>query len=448
MKSLVRRCSPLDLAVRLAGLAVVLAPTGMPGVTRAQLLGTGGVIGTTTGGALTDADIYVSFQRTQDENLTDLDRSLFLNKANCECSSIVWVKAVILPSASVRAAAVPSSASVSMYVGNACDPTVSTSCCHRLATVPFSEFRLSGITAQTTVDQLVRQWTVTSGSCQNTIGPATLPSDYVPVVGTGGTSGTGGAGTGGAGGAGGDTGSTGGTTGLDDTTVHGACYNNTFTQALNLFIGTEGDGSHDLVTKNLGFSVDTLPPDPPSDIVVAPVNEALQVSWTGIATSDASDILGYQALCSRGLSTPVFKTGTFTATFDSCPTSMGAGWPPVDTVLGEGAYVCSDVIPTSSSSARIKILENGVTYLVGIAAVDRQRNASLVTPQQGTPILTKDFYYEYRHGDPQGASPGGFCEIPPTASGGLTAIGMGAIAAGLTGMLAWAGWRSRKRRRR
>jgi MYXO-CTERM domain-containing protein len=155
------------------------------------------------------------------------------------------------------------------------------------------------------------------------------------------------------------------------------------------------------------------------------VNQALQVSWTGLSTAEVSDLLGYQALCTRGEATQVFKDGTFTAGFDACATANST-WPSYGT-LPTSAFVCSDLLPTSATSARLKILENDINYYVGIAAIDKQRNASRVDYQPNKkPILTKDFYFEYRNGDPQGAASGGFCSVSGAASGSTTAVGLGA----------------------
>ncbi len=418
--------------------AVVLALTGMSSIATAQFA-SGGSTGTTstTTATLGDADIFIGVQKTANVNLTDRDRGQFLNQANCQCETDVWVKAVILPSAAARAATISPSASVSLYVGNICDPTSTISCCHRLASgVPFSEFRQFGITAKTSVDILMRDWSPTSGSCQNTIGPTVTPTDPVCGLlstGTGGSTATGGTSGGGAGGSGGAGGavetSTGGASGtvVTATSPHGACVS-TITQNITVFIGTLGEGTRDVGSKTLGFSVDPVPPCAVPGVVAAPVNEALQLSWTGLSIAEAADLLGYQALCTRGDVTQVFKDGSFSPAFDACARTA-SGWPTSATMPDRTAFVCSDLLPTSATSVRLKILENDISYLVGVAAIDKQRNASVVTPSLGIPILTKDFYYEYRHGDPQGGSIGGYCAVSGSGSSGWLAGVMGTLLA-------------------
>lgn len=416
--------------------------TALAVTARAQVgVGTGGASGVAT---LTDADIYVNIQRQEGVNLNDRERALFLNRSNCQCGTEAWVKAVIQPSAALRATQISPSASVSLYVGNACDPINPVSCCHHLASVPFSEFRLHGISVKTTVDLLVRDWQSFEGNCRETftttlIGPG--PSYGTGGVGTGGTDGTGGTtGTGGVGGGGTGGAGTGGTTAPGPIA---ACDATITSQAINVFIGTTGEGSRDIGSKILGFSVDPIPPAPPTNVVVAGVNQALQVSWTGLSTAQVGDLLGYQAICTRGEATQVFKDSTFTAGFDACP-AASTSWPSFGT-LPASAFVCSDLLPTSATSTRLKILENDINYYVGITAIDRQRNASPVDFRVQKPILTKDFYFEYRNGDPQGGAGGGFCSVSGAVGGLTTAVGLGA---GLLGAVAVARIRRRSVRRR
>jgi hypothetical protein len=404
---------------------------------------TGGTTGTT--GTFAGTDMFISVQKDKGVNLTDLNRDRFLNRASCICQKPATLKAVVLGSAFARAAAVNPSAAVSMYIGNACSDQVANLCCHRLKSVAFSQFRELGIEADTTVDDLARIWSTTSGNCGETRVPSNLGA------------GTGGAvGTGGAGGAGGTAGSsaTGGTTGTGGTTStpHGPCDAGVtaFSQTLWIFVGTMGDGSHDIATGTLGFNVDAEPPPVPMNVGVLPANQALLLSWTALSSSTAADLIGYQVLCARGENTQVFKSGTFSAGFDSpaydpvtCPGGTTTGeWPVSD--LPQSSFVCSALLAPSTSSYRLKTLENDINYGVGVAAIDKQRNASVIMPLPGSPVVTKDFYYVYRHQDPQGAASGGFCSVSGDASTGLT------VTAGLGGlfMLALAFGRRRPPRSR
>jgi uncharacterized membrane protein YgcG len=383
----------MDVARRISFSVTFWTLTFVPVAAMAQL-GTGG----TTGATLAGTDLFLSVQKQQGVNLNEKDRALFLNQSSCQCRRPAWLRAVVLPSAAGRAALTSSSATVSMYLGSGCNSTTTIGCCLPLKDIPFSQFRFNGIEAQTSVDQLARIWSTTAGNCGVGTG-----SD-----GTGGDTGTGG--TGGAGGAGGG----GGTGGGSGTASTGTCNGTAFTQTLWLFIGTSGPGSMDIASASLGFSVDPEPPLSPS--VAAPLgaaNEALVVSWTALSAGDAADLKGYQILCTRGDSTQVFKTGTFTPSFDSCDSTATSGtWPGGPST----SFVCSDLLSAASTSARLKILENEISYGVGVTAIDNQRNASAVSPLYGEPVETKDFYSVYRHGDQQGSATGGYCSV-----GGLAA---------------------------
>ncbi|MEP6653519.1 MAG: hypothetical protein ABJA82_09190, partial [Myxococcales bacterium] len=72
-------------------------------------------------------------------------------------------------------------------------------------------------------------------------------------------------------------------------------------------------------------------------------------------------------------------------------------------------------------------------------------NASPVNFKVQKPILTKDFYFEYRNGNPQGGAAGGFCSVSGAAGGLTTAVG---LSAGLLGAVAMARIRRRRSDRR
>jgi hypothetical protein len=410
----------MDLARRIPfalAFALVLGTlTFVPIAARAQ---TGG---TTGAGTLAGTDLFLSVQKQQGVNLNEKDRALFLNQSSCQCQRPVWLKAVVLPSAAGTAASISSSATVSMYLGSGCNSTTTIGCCLPLKSAPMSQFRLSGIEAETTVDQLARIWSTTAGNCGIAAGSQGTGGD----TGAGGTAGADGAG--GVGGSGGNSGA-GGTAGASGTSAAtGICNNAAFTQTLWVFIGTSGLGSMEIGTASLGFSVD---PEPPLAPVIAPLglaNQALVVGWSALSAGDAADLKGYQILCTRGDDTQVFKSGTFTPAFDSCASATTSAWPGGPRT----SFVCSDLLSAASTSARLKILENDITYGVGVAAIDNQSNASAISPIYGAPVETKDFYSVYRHGDPQGTATGGYCAVSETASGDpTTAVVSGLMMLGL-----------------
>jgi hypothetical protein len=112
-------------------------------------------------------------------------------------------------------------------------------------------------------------------------------------------------------------------------------------------------------------------------------------------------------------------------------------------------YLCSDFLSTSTTSFRIKILQNDIPYVVGVAAVDLRGNPSVVVPYTPVrPEQTYDFYYGYRTGTPQGEATGGYCAMgAPTALRDLFGV---VLVAGSLGFVAWTrrpGRRERRRRR-
>lgn len=409
-------------------LAAVFAPAVLcPGQAHAQF-GSGGAAGL---GSLADADIFVSVQKTQGTNLTARDQARFLNRAGCACKSKVWLRAIVLPSSAGKALAVDPSATVSSYVGADCNNSSLRPACKLLSSMPMSEFRTAGMTIATTVDTLY-SYRIAGSSSGGTTGSG-------GATGTGGVSGTGGTdtGAGGSGGAGdGSTGGagSGGTTGTGLPIPKTAC-DVRFTQTLWVFIGTAGAGDGSLGSKAQALLLDGEVPAEPALSAPSPAHQALILKWPALTSTSTSDLLGYQVLCARGNNLPVFAQGTFDPAFDSCATEEGIDdsmpWPrPL------GALVCSDLLGPASSSYRLKTLENDVQYTVGLAAIDKQGNASFIpNPKIGVPILTKDFYYEYRHGTPQGASEGGFCAVAtghgPSGPGAIAAVGLGAVLAGL-----------------
>src|SRR5204862_2943868 len=104
------------------------------------------------------SNIFLGVQKVKDVNLNDLDRSIFLNRASCVCNRTAYLKALLQQSAQAKAATIPSTNVVGMFLGNQCDNSTFTSSCKMLKEVPFSEFRLSGLTAATSVRELAQRY--------------------------------------------------------------------------------------------------------------------------------------------------------------------------------------------------------------------------------------------------------------------------------------------------
>jgi hypothetical protein len=168
----------------------------------------------------------------------------------------------------------------------------------------------------------------------------------------------------------------------------------------------------------------------PTSVTVGGGNEALKVSWTwptGYSPSNDANFLGVQVFCQRGADYQVFKDGSFRNTYMTAKTTCESFAP---TTLSYGAfsnldpkYLCSGLI-SSTSSQRIEGLQNGITYGVGVAVVDKYYNVSPIDPSTvvyGTPIPTVDFYTEYR--EQGGSAQGGFCALAgPKVRPGVVAL--------------------------
>jgi len=186
----------------------------------------------------------------------------------------------------------------------------------------------------------------------------------------------------------------------------------------------------------------------PTNVTVGGGNEALAVKWdwpTDLNPAANPTFMGTQVFCVRAADLQVFKTGSFGAAYmtssgtngicqNIAPASSSTG------ILGlDPAYLCSGLLPSTSKSYRIEGLQNGINYGVGVAAIDKYQNASVISNLvYAMPIPTVDFYTEYKNDG--GASQGGYCAA---ASGkhspGLLALG-GLVALGIL----W--WRRRKGR--
>ena len=162
------------------------------------------------------------------------------------------------------------------------------------------------------------------------------------------------------------------------------------------------------------------------------------------------DLLGYQILCSRADQYQVFNvtptndggtsTGAFGSAFLTCPkTRTGTGVEGLDPL-----FVCSPQLSAQSTSTRVEILQNDITYAAAVVAIDASGNPSSPAVHYGTPIKTLSFYDVYRDQTPQGQATGGFCAIS-TARPRVktTAAALSLLAVATMGILI-----TRRRRRR
>jgi len=247
-----------------------------------------------------------------------------------------------------------------------------------------------------------------------------------------------------------------GTSGTVGPSGNAACETGAeFNQNIWALVTYTSSSSYDVVT-TLGLHIDLAPPPTPTPTTfsVKPGNEALIVNWASISSATTPDILGYQVLCDRAGQFQVFKNGTYAQGFSSCPTQVSNDLNSNLMALDPN-FICSPLQSATSTSYRIKILENDIIYGVGLVAVDIHYNTSPVLFDWESPTKTLNFYDVYRNGDPSNTKPG---QMPdPDAPAAATARlapcrpGRCAAAPAATALLAAAGLvaaRRRGRRRR
>ena len=131
----------------------------------------------------------------------------------------------------------------------------------------------------------------------------------------------------------------------------------------------------------------------PSNVTTDGGNEALNVSWSwpaGVNPAADPNFLGVQLFCQRGADNQVFKLGSFAPAYMTAPTLC----PATATAPATGGpfsdfdprYLCSLLVPATTTSHRITGLENGIPYSVGVAAVDKYGNIGAISDViEGTP---------------------------------------------------------------
>jgi MYXO-CTERM domain-containing protein len=238
--------------------------------------------------------------------------------------------------------------------------------------------------------------------------------------------------------------------------TNGASCNVQFNQNIWLMVDQSEDGLPDAAfadasAPKLAIHLDGQGPPPPTDIKVTPGNEALSVSWTNGGLVD--DQNGYVVFCSRA-DLPVFSPSFYnTDQFATEKTACHMATTPTKSALTVAAtaaaassatvipapdafqqpnpdFVCSSLI-TTGTDFRIKGLQNGIPYVVGVAAVDAAGNASPAsTALVQAPVPTVGFYDAYRAAGGQASG----CSYGGGSAGGAALL---VLALGL-------GWRRRR----
>jgi hypothetical protein len=397
------------LAAVVAGL--VLAATGGPaeaqsvfgtGGTTTTTVGTGGTTGSST---FQSTDFFTGLQQFPPVNLTTFELSRFFNKAACDCSQPINLFISLLASGlAKRSAANVTTGTVSVVLGNGCTSYDSTAQavggCLLIASEPVLTFlNMASYTIPTDSRTLSTYFNSTGaifdGGTTTTTGTGTAAACTSPI-------------------------------------------GQQFTNTVN-FNFDFGDGMIDL---SVPFSllIDLVPPPAPTGVTIQGGNEALAINWDAIDTATVPDLQGYQILCSRADKYQVFNIGyspdgglgtsggPFNAGFETCPaTRTGMGVEGLDPT-----FVCSPLFSAQTTSARVEILQNDITYAAAVIAVDNSGNPSPPLVGYGTPIKTLSFYDVYRDQTPQGGATGGFCALPtarPRLATSLAALGLFALGA-------------------
>ena len=396
------------LLVALLGLsAAVWASPGL-----AQTGGTGG-----TAGNLTTTDFTLTLQQQNpDLSYTDLstpDAATYLNHARCQCATPVQIEVQMAPASVSKLSTVTQlGTQARLYVGSDCANKNSTDTGPQC---PDSQM-LKEIDGITTLSQ--GPWQV----------PTTADKLFAP---------------------------------------YGGCNPTQASAMVWLWLDTTGTARPDPgVTGGSAPSLNVplvgTPPAAPNGITVEGGDEALVVSWALLSQSTYPNLAGYLVFCMRGDGLQVFDPSYYTSQYQTSQILCPPGTPTTATATVTAAgkttavevpapaifqnldqkYLCSDLLPATQSSARIRILQNGIPYTVGVAAVDTSGNASpIASGFVQKPVPTINLYQAYR--DAGGQSPGGYCALAgPGARLGAIAF---LASAGFLGLLIF---RRRRRARR
>ncbi|HMF40634.1 MAG TPA: hypothetical protein VKQ32_08065 [Polyangia bacterium] len=358
-------------------------------------------------------DFFIGVQHQAGANLSDFDRARFFNKAHCDCTETVYVYIALTDSGFAKRTLVDQSGNIEFFVGSQCDSNDSGRPlrCKSLKAEPLAAFLVAGRdTVQTTARVL-------STFTQSTF------LDGGAITGT-----------------------------FAETSDCTSPTGQSFPQTIFVITYDKVTGAPQAIATSQ-LNIDLTPPPAPSslgDVTVEPGNEAVVITWPKVDSSVVTDLLGYQVLCNRAGSLQVFNDGTFGAGFLEC--AMPGGDAGVGNGDNDGGvsgldprYICSPLLSTTTSSFRVKILQNDIPYGVSVVSIDTSGNASPPDLFYATPIKTKSFYDVYRNDDPNnpGAASGGLCTLGERTStrGAATGITAALVIAGIVVV-------ARRRRRR
>lgn len=379
---------------RILLMAMLVAALLAPAAAHAQ---TGGTTGSNPA-SLAASDFFIGLQAQQGTNLTDLDLLTYFNQANCECERDTWVF-VALNSTGAAKRNFITQGHVQVWIGSGCDTATLSIRQTTCDLMPGGDTQLTEFAAQggLSLKTNVRFLTQPHGT------------GIAGTVGTGGVSGAGG--SGGAGG-----------------TVTSGDVCNQPTQAITptiyVLVDLNMTGAVDIAASRQ-IPIDIVSPPVPGNVSAVGGNQALVAHWTDVdPAADASGILGYQILCDRANEAHVFDKAykpSYETGATNCPDRIPGG-NSVDSL--DPLFVCSDLLSPATTSARIKILENGIYYGLRVLAIDKHRNPAASDKVFGLPVPSVDFYNVYRNDNPSalgqttdpGHDSGGYCAAAPASA--------------------------------
>ncbi|HEY7370573.1 MAG TPA: hypothetical protein VIF57_00235 [Polyangia bacterium] len=342
-------------------------------------------------------DFFIGVQHEAGANLSDFDVARFFNKARCDCNETVFVYVALTDSGFAKRTTVDRTGNIEFWVGSQCASNDSGRPlrCQLLGSQTMAAFLNEGRATSPTNARVLSTYT-------NTI-----------IIG--------------------DT--TGGTfTPNPDCTLPSGIQS--FNQTIFVITYDANGGPVTLASRQVLIDLTPPPAPDPKGIIVQGGDEAVTISWPRVDSSIITDLLGYQVLCNRAGELQVFNDGTFAAGFQECNVPGG------DAGVGSGEndggvngldprFICSPLLSATASSFRVKILQNGIYYGVGVVAIDISGNASLPNVMFEKAIATKSFYEVYRNDDDlhPGAANGGLCALGARTSARGTAAGLGAALA-------------------
>jgi len=334
-------------------------------------------------------DFFIRMQDIPGHTLSDFDVARYFNKARCDCSTPATIYVALSQSGLAKLSTASNQGSLEVWIGSSCNDINL-----RGARCKFFGSTLMTVFLRDQAARLFVQTDVKMMSGQPNLG---TDPDGGGIISGGFPN--------------------------PDCTIVGQQY----TQKVWVLLDSDNDGVPNIAATQ-DVLIDLTPPPPPDTNTVSVVggNQALIVSWQGVDTGLYPDLVGYQILCSRGGDLQVFADGTFRPGFLSCE-NADAGVGTIDPTFDGGVenlnplFACSPLLSATTSSYRVKILQNDITYGAAVVAIDNSGNASMPDLKYGIPIKTKSFYDVYRNDDP--LNPGG-------ASGGLCTLGTGSTSGG------------------